>query len=131
MQGTVRFFDKAKGWGFITDTENQNDVFVHQSSIHMVGFRYLEEDDIVNFDIGMGNNGREQAVNVHPFLTRKIISDALKEENMRVKVMKDTNDITKYLVVDQNNALQTSEQGIDFLELAAFAGFDTEGLPVQ
>lgn len=44
--------------------------------------------------------------------------------------MKDAYNITKYFVVDQKNVFQTSEQGIDFLELAAFTGFDIEGLSV-
>lgn len=130
MQGTVKFYDRFKGWGFITDIENQNDVFVHQSNIQMDGFRYLNEDDIVNFEVGIGNNGREQAINVHPFLTRKMIKMSLKEENLHVKAIKDTDNITKYLVADENNVLQTGEQGIDFLELAAFTGFDMEGLYV-
>ena len=42
--------------------------------------------------------------------------------------MKDAYKVTKYLVVDNKDVLQTNEQGIDFLNLAAFAGFDTEGL---
>ena len=130
MQGTVKFFDRIKGWGFIVDTENQKDMFVHHSSIKMDGFRYLDEDDIVNFEIGIRNNGREQAINVHPFLTRKMIEESLKEENLYVKTITDEDNVTKYLVVDENNVLQTSEQGIDFLELAAFTGFDTEGLSV-
>lgn len=130
MQGTVKFFDRVKGWGFIVDTENQKDMFVHHSSIKMDGFRCLDEDDIVNFDIGMGNNGREQAINVHPFLTRKMISDELKEENLHVEVTKDAENVTKYLVIDENNVLQTSEQGMPFLELAAFTGFDIEGFSV-
>ena len=42
--------------------------------------------------------------------------------------MKDANGTTKYLVVNADNVIQTSEQGMDFLNLAAFAGYDTEGL---
>ena len=57
-----------------------------------------------------------------------MVEDSLKEENLYVKTMKDAYKVTKYLVVDANNMIQTSEQGIDFLNLAAFAGFDTEGL---
>ncbi len=127
MQGKVKFFDKKKGWGFVIDSEGQ-DHFVHYSNIVMDGFRLLNEDDIVNFELGTGKDGREQAVNVKPFLIMKMIKDSLKEENLHVQTMKDAHKVTKYLVVDVNNTIQTSEQGIDFLELAAFAGFDTEGL---
>lgn len=127
MQGTVRWFNNQKGYGFITDSEGK-DIFVHHSSIVMDGFRYLNEDDIVNFELGAGNDGREQAINIKPILTRKMVEDSLKEEGLHIQTMKDTSKVTKYLVVDANNIIQTSEQGIDFLNLAAFAGFDTEGL---
>lgn len=127
MQGTVKWFNTKKGYGFITDSDGKKH-FVHQSSIIMDGFRHLNRNDFVSFELGNGNNGREQAVNVKPILTMKMIKDSLKEENLYVKTMKDAYKITKYLVVDANNAIQTDEQGMDFLNLAAFAGFDTEGL---
>lgn len=63
MKGTVKFFDGTKGWGFITD-ENKNDVFVHYSNITMEGRKSLDENDIVDFEIGEGKDGRSQAVNV-------------------------------------------------------------------
>jgi hypothetical protein len=88
----------------------------------------LNEDDIVNFELGTGNSGKEQAVNVQPFLTMKMVKDSLKEESLQIKRIKDADKVTKYLVVDANNAIQTGENGISFLELAAFAGFDIEGL---
>lgn len=127
MQGTVKWFNTQKGYGFIIDSEGK-DVFVHYSQIQMDKFKTLNEDDIVNFELGAGKDGREQAVNVQPFLTMKMVKDSLKEENLSVKTMKDAHKVTKYLVVDANDVLQTSEQGIDFLNLAAFAGYDTEGL---
>lgn len=127
MQGTVKWFNAQRGYGFIIDPEGK-DVFVHHSNIVMDGFRHLNEDDIVNFEMGTGKDGREQAVDVKPILTMKMIKESLKEENLHVKTMKDAYKVTKYLVVDANNVIQTSEQGIDFINLAAFAGFDTEGL---
>lgn len=47
----------------------------------MDGFRHLNEDDVVNFELGTGNDGREQAVSVIPVLTRKMIEDVLKKDN--------------------------------------------------
>lgn len=41
MRGTVKFFDKNKGWGFITDTEGK-DFFFHHSNIQMEGHRALK-----------------------------------------------------------------------------------------
>lgn len=130
MQGTTKWFNNQKGYGFITDSEGK-DVFVHHNNIVMDGFRHLNEDDIVNYELGAGKDGREQAVNVIPVLTMKMVKDSLKEENLYVKTMKDAYKVTKYLVVDNKDVLQTNEQGIDFLNLAAFAGFDTEGLSAQ
>lgn len=127
MQDTVKWFSAQKGYGFITDSEGKEH-FVHQSSIVMEGFRYLNEDDIVNFEVGIGNNGREQAVNVTPILTMKMIKGSLKEEKLHVKRIKDASRKKAYMAVDENNVIQTGEQGMSFLELAAYAGFDTEGL---
>lgn len=127
MRGTVKWFNAQKGYGFIVDSEGK-DVFVHYSQIQMDKFKTLNEYDIVNFELGSGKDGREQAVNVQPFLTMKMVKDSLKEENLSVKTMKDAHKVTKYLVVDANDVLQTSEQGMSFLDLVSFAGFDTEGL---
>lgn len=136
MQGTCKWFDTQKGYGFITDSEGK-DVFVHHSNIIMDKFRYLNEDDIVNFELGAGKDGRQQAVNVQPVLTMKTVKDSLKEENLYVKEIKaDKNTIIMnalgmkkgYMVVNENNVIQAGENGMSFLELAAFAGFDTEGL---
>lgn len=62
MKGTVKWFDSAKGYGFIT-TEAGNDIFVHYTGINKEGFRGLEEGQHVEFEIGEGKKG-EQAVNV-------------------------------------------------------------------
>lgn len=123
MRGTVKFFDKVKGWGFITD-EDGKDVFVHWTNIVMNKFRYLDEDDIVDFELGVGNDGRQQAINVTPVLTTKMIKDSLKEDNLHMVTMEDAYGVTMYQVSDQNNVLQSSEQGMSFLELAAYAGFE-------
>lgn len=123
MQGSCKWFDSQKGYGFITDSEGK-DVFVHHSSIIMDKFRYLNEDDIVNYELGTGNNGREQAINVKPILTMKMIEDSLKEDGLYVKNMKDAFGNKAYMVVDQNNVIQSSEQGMTFIELAEYANFE-------
>lgn len=121
MQGTVKWFDK--GYGFIISQEGK-DVFIHYSNIVMIGFRYLNEDDIVNYELGKGRDGREQAISVVPVLTRKMIEDELKQENLYIKVIKGAHKETRYLVTDQNDAIQTDENGMTFLELAAYAGYE-------
>lgn len=127
MQGTVKWFNVQKGYGFITDSEGK-DVFVHYSNLIMDGFKALNEDDIVNFELGAGKDGREQAVDVKPMLTMKMVEDSLKAENLYVGNMKNAFGENAYMVVDQNNVIQAGEQGMSFLELAAFAGYDIEGL---
>ena len=69
MKGTVKFFDGTKGWRFITD-ESGNDVFVHYSSIQMEGSKSLNQNDVVEFEIGEDKDGRTQAVNV------KVVSES-------------------------------------------------------
>lgn len=79
MKGTVKFFDGIKGWGFITD-ETENDVFVHYSSIQMEGRKSLDENDIVDFEIGEGTTGRTQAVNVKRIFNNKKYDDMTQAE---------------------------------------------------
>ncbi|MDF2675800.1 MAG: cold-shock protein [Bacillota bacterium] len=61
-QGTVKWFNAEKGFGFIS-REDGDDVFVHFSAIQGDGFKSLEEGQRVNFEIVQGNRG-EQAANV-------------------------------------------------------------------
>lgn len=55
-QGTVKWFNSEKGFGFIAPTEGP-DVFVHYSEIQTNGYRSLEENQAVEFDIEQGNKG--------------------------------------------------------------------------
>lgn len=62
MQGTVKWFNAAKGYGFIS-MDNGDDVFVHYSAIQGEGYRTLEEGQRVSFEITQGSKG-PQATNV-------------------------------------------------------------------
>lgn len=64
MQGTVKWFNTVKGYGFITPDNGGGDVFVHQTQIYARGFRSLAEGENVEFEIEMDQNGRERAVSV-------------------------------------------------------------------
>ena len=61
-QGTVKWFNDSKGFGFISQ-ENGEDVFVHHTAIQMDGFRSLAEGDRVEFEVTKGPKGL-QAQNV-------------------------------------------------------------------
>ena len=62
MTGTVKWFDAEKGFGFIT-TDNGDDVFAHFSQISGDGFKSLEADQKVDFEIEQTDKG-DQAVNI-------------------------------------------------------------------
>ena len=62
-KGTVKWFNAQKGFGFITNEANGEDVFVHFSGLAMDGFKSLEDGQAVTFDTAKGNRGL-QAVNV-------------------------------------------------------------------
>jgi CspA family cold shock protein len=63
-QGTVKWFNSEKGFGFITQDEGA-DVFVHFSAIETDGYRELKENQRVEFDVKQGDKGL-QAENVRP-----------------------------------------------------------------
>lgn len=62
-KGTVKWFNAQKGFGFITNSETGEDVFVHFSGIASDGFKSLEEGQNVTFEITQGARGM-QATNV-------------------------------------------------------------------
>lgn len=61
-QGTVKWFNAEKGFGFI-ELEGENDVFVHFSAINQDGYKSLEEGQAVEFEVVEGDRG-PQAANV-------------------------------------------------------------------
>jgi CspA family cold shock protein len=63
FRGTVKWFNNAKGFGFLGH-EGEPDVFVHFSSIKQDGYKSLKEGDEVEFDIIQGETGKPQADNV-------------------------------------------------------------------
>ena len=62
-QGTVKWFNESKGYGFITPDDGGSDLFVHFSEIQGEGYKTLREGDAVSFEEGQGQKG-PQATNV-------------------------------------------------------------------
>ena len=65
QQGTVKWFNDQKGFGFISSDEDQSEVFVHFSAIEGSGFKSLREGDHVQYEVVDGPKGK-QATNVTP-----------------------------------------------------------------
>ena len=63
--GTAKWFNGAKGFGFITPDEGGEDLFAHFSSVQTQGFKTLKEGQKVSFDVVQGPKGK-QASNIHP-----------------------------------------------------------------
>lgn len=63
--GKVKWFNDAKGYGFITPNDGSEDLFAHFTAIQGTGFRSLKEGQTVSFEITTGPKGK-QAANIQP-----------------------------------------------------------------
>ncbi len=76
--GTVKWFNNAKGFGFILPEDGESDLFAHYSSIEMDGYRTLKAGQVVDFDIEKGDKG------LHACHIRAHISDSVDAEAREV-----------------------------------------------
>ena len=64
IQGTVKFFNADKGYGFIAPDDGSGDAFVHISAVEAAGMRSLDKEQRVQYDLQSGRDGRMSAVNL-------------------------------------------------------------------
>lgn len=122
MQGTVKFFNKTKGWGYIK-ADDGKEYFVHYSQIQMEGFRTLNADDIVSFEVSEPDeNNRIYAANVCPVLTLAMVMHELKKDKLHVMRSKEGKGAHKWHVVDKSDHPVVDKE-MDLMELAKYAGF--------
>ena len=62
--GTVKWFNATKGFGFIAPDEGGKDVFVHISAVERAGLKGLDENQKIEYEMVSGRDGRESAVNL-------------------------------------------------------------------
>jgi len=62
--GTVKWFNRAKGYGFIEPESGEADAFVHISAVQNAGMETLDEDQKVSYDLVEGANGKQSAENL-------------------------------------------------------------------
>ena len=62
--GTVKWFNPTKGYGFIKPDEEGNDVFVHISAVQNAGLDTLQENQKISYELETGKNGKQSAVNL-------------------------------------------------------------------
>lgn len=62
--GTVKWFNATKGFGFIAPEHGNNDVFLHISAVERAGLSQINDGQAITFDIERGRDGRESATNL-------------------------------------------------------------------
>lgn len=123
MQGTIKFFQKSRGWGYIK-ADDGKEYFVHYSQIKMDGFRTLNAGDIVSFEISEPDeNNRIHAINVKPILTLAMVVHELKKDKLHVMRMRDDKGIHGWYVVDKSGK-PVIDKEMDLIGLAEYAGFE-------
>ena len=63
-QGTVKWFNSTKGYGFIQPSDGSKDVFVHISAVERAGLGSLNEGQTLSYELERGQNGKTSAVNL-------------------------------------------------------------------
>jgi len=64
INGTVKFYNSTKGFGFITPDTGGKDAFVHVSALERAGINSLADGQKVSYDLEKGRDGRESAINI-------------------------------------------------------------------
>jgi CspA family cold shock protein len=64
INGTVKFFNADKGYGFIQPDDGSSDSFVHITAVQAAGMHSLDKDQRLSYDLERGRNGKESAVNL-------------------------------------------------------------------
>ena len=62
--GTVKWFNSTKGYGFIQPDDGGDDVFVHVTAVQAAGLQGLEDNQKVTYDLETGRNGKENAIEI-------------------------------------------------------------------
>lgn len=62
--GTVKFFNGDKGYGFIQPDDGSSDSFVHITAVQAAGMTTLDKEQRLNYDVEIGRNGKESAINL-------------------------------------------------------------------
>jgi CspA family cold shock protein len=62
--GTVKFFNRSKGFGFIQPEDGSKDVFVHMSAVERAGLDTLNENQKISYEVEQGSNGKSAAANL-------------------------------------------------------------------
>jgi CspA family cold shock protein len=62
--GTVKFFNDQKGFGFIAPDDGSGDTFVHASAVERAGWRDLQQNQRLSYDIVLGQRGKSEAANL-------------------------------------------------------------------
>lgn len=122
MKGKVKFFDRRKGWGFIADAETNKETFFHKSNIKMSGRRTLFEGDIVEYEIGEGSTGRNQAVNVTPIITLSMVAHELSKEKLHTERIRDDKGWHGWKILDKDGNVVVDKE-MSLIDLAAYVGF--------